>query len=138
MDLQPGRVDEMVRVAGRDGTGIICHDTLGTKANAICRGYWEKHRWESVSLRMAVAMGVVEFVKVEKKHRSLSPRAWQVMEHIDAGRNPFDFIRGRAAHGGLICVLKALFVRGFVDRTDKLTHSGRHALHQHRVKRAKQ
>ncbi|GGZ92351.1 hypothetical protein [Streptomyces bluensis] len=39
MDLQPGRVTEMVTRARRAEAHVVCHKTLGTDTPAICRGF---------------------------------------------------------------------------------------------------
>lgn len=56
------RVDGMVADADRNESTIVCHSTLYTDGvdNAACRGYFDLR--SSVSLRMADALGVVEFV----------------------------------------------------------------------------
>ena len=43
MQLRRGRVRSMVDEAVSDDGAIVCHQTLGTDANAVCRGFYDKH-----------------------------------------------------------------------------------------------
>lgn len=56
------RVDGMVEAADHDGSTIVCHSTLHKDGvdNAACRGYFD--RMSSGTIRLAVAMDIVEFV----------------------------------------------------------------------------
>jgi hypothetical protein len=56
-----GRVRGMVRAADADGSCIPCHKHLyvGEAIQPVCRGYFD--RKSSVTLRLAVAVGIVEF-----------------------------------------------------------------------------
>ena len=61
------RVAGMVDSATRDNSAIFCHSTLygaNDGNNAVCRGFFDRHA--TVTLRLASAMGVVEFVELEK------------------------------------------------------------------------
>lgn len=60
MRLAPGRVEQMCTDADADESTIVCHSTLGTDENAACRGYFD--RGSSMTLRLAAAAGVIEFV----------------------------------------------------------------------------
>ena len=60
MHLTPGRVEQMVEECGEEGC-IPCHKTLDGD-NAVCRGFYKKHR--NQLLQMAERMGVVTFVEV--------------------------------------------------------------------------
>lgn len=60
MRLQPGRVEQMIADADADESTIVCHSTLDTDENAACRGYFDRR--SSVTLRLAAAAGVIEFV----------------------------------------------------------------------------
>ncbi len=60
MDLDPGRVDGMVAACKAENTVIPCHQTLDGP-RAVCRGLWDVHRIDIPILRLAAAMGVVEF-----------------------------------------------------------------------------
>lgn len=55
------RVAEMQRDADRDGSTIVCHETLDTKAHAACRGYFDAGC--SQSLQIADRLGFVEWVR---------------------------------------------------------------------------
>lgn len=66
MDLKRGRVAGMVREAKRNESAIICHATLGTRANAVCRGFFDRH--STLPLQLAQAIGNLVFVDPPKKH----------------------------------------------------------------------
>jgi hypothetical protein len=58
MQLEEGRVEEMVREACAKETAIICHETLsGDKA--ICRGFFEQH--PTLPLILADRLGRIKF-----------------------------------------------------------------------------
>jgi hypothetical protein len=61
MNLDDGRRDEMVRASLKVDSAIVCHSTLGTKENAVCRGFYDNHCHETVAMRLASIMGVVVF-----------------------------------------------------------------------------
>lgn len=63
MRLPAGRRRAMVAEALGGGGAIICHSTLGSAvvAPAVCRGFWDRHGWKVVALRLAVALRVVVF-----------------------------------------------------------------------------
>jgi hypothetical protein len=65
MQLTPGRVKEMVGEAQRNRSCIICHETLGTKRGAVCRGFFDKHAAQSLPLSVAQSMGLIEWQKVK-------------------------------------------------------------------------
>jgi len=65
MHLERGRVAGMVRDAQRNDSAIICHATLGTKANAVCRGFFD--RYSTLPLRLAQVIGNLVFVDPPKK-----------------------------------------------------------------------
>lgn len=60
MYLEDGRRDQMVRDSIRKDTAIICHSTLGTRENAVCRGFYDRHAGDVVCLRMAQAFDAIE------------------------------------------------------------------------------
>lgn len=60
MALRSGRVREMVDGARENESAIVCHDTLGTGANAVCRGFYD--RYPTQPLQIAERLGLVEFV----------------------------------------------------------------------------
>lgn len=68
MHLEDGRVEQMVESSTKDESAIICHKTLDQPDQAVCRGFWDKHRSETAPLRAAEALGVVEFVEIEDHH----------------------------------------------------------------------
>lgn len=62
MDLMPGRVEWMVAAATADDAAIVCHSTLGTGANAVCRGFFEHHA--TAPLQVAHRLGMIEWQDV--------------------------------------------------------------------------
>lgn len=62
MQLNEGRVDQMIIDADRNETAIVCHSTLSGD-QAVCRGYFD--RKSSMTLRLAVATDSVRFVEVD-------------------------------------------------------------------------
>ena len=65
MRLTSGRVRQMVDDAKRDESCITCHATLGTDANAICRGFFD--RFKTQPLQIAERLGLIEEVPPPKK-----------------------------------------------------------------------
>jgi hypothetical protein len=61
MHLSEGRREGMERDAVRNDSTIVCHSTLGGKANAVCRGFFDKHKTQP--LRMAMAFGCLKEVE---------------------------------------------------------------------------
>lgn len=63
MRLQEGRKEQMEADAVRDESVIPCHHHIheGQPIEPVCRGYWDAHATEVVTLRMAQAMGIVEY-----------------------------------------------------------------------------
>jgi hypothetical protein len=68
MDLEKGRVKEMVESTRADDAGTIpCHQTLteyhGERSgqNAICRGWWDAYAHESGLCQMAERLGIVKY-----------------------------------------------------------------------------
>jgi hypothetical protein len=59
MDLRRGRVAQMVRDAKRNDSCIVCHDTLGTREHAVCRGFFELHA--TSPLQVAERLGCIEY-----------------------------------------------------------------------------
>lgn len=64
MQLEPGRVREMVDRARADDSAIICHSTLYEEgvSNAVCRGFFD--RWPTMPLRLAMVLELVEWQAV--------------------------------------------------------------------------
>jgi hypothetical protein len=62
MDLEPGRVEWLVKGATEAESCIPCHKTTygeDPRGEAVCRGFYEKHA--TVPLRLAATMGKVRF-----------------------------------------------------------------------------
>lgn len=59
MELRPGRKEGMEREAVANQGVITCHKTLGTKANAVCRGFFDTQKHEVGLLSAAERMGVL-------------------------------------------------------------------------------
>lgn len=57
MQLNRGRVRGMVDDARRHESAIICHATLYTGANAVCRGFFEAHATQP--LQLADRLGLI-------------------------------------------------------------------------------
>lgn len=55
----------MVREATKNESAIVCHATLGTKENAVCRGFFDKH--PTAPLQIAERLGFVELVDLDQK-----------------------------------------------------------------------
>lgn len=64
MNLEPGRVKEMVDGAVAGSSVIPCHKTTygQTEQEATCRGYYDAHAERVPTLRLARAMGIIEEV----------------------------------------------------------------------------
>lgn len=63
MHLEEGRREQMERDAVRDESVIPCHKHIHERQpiEPVCRGYWDAHATEVVTLRLAQAMGIVRF-----------------------------------------------------------------------------
>lgn len=61
MRLEPGRLTGMIEEAVHDDTAIICHSTLYGQSDqeAVCHGFFTRH--STIPLRLAQAMGVIEW-----------------------------------------------------------------------------
>lgn len=67
MALEPGRVAHMVADALAGDGHIVCHDTLPygryPQADpAVCRGFWNRHRLDSLFTRLALCLGSIDYV----------------------------------------------------------------------------
>lgn len=62
MQLQSGRVRGMVEEAKRNGSAIVCHQTLYRGVdNALCRGFCD--RYPTAPVQIAYRLGLVEHVE---------------------------------------------------------------------------
>lgn len=59
MQLRAGRVRSMVDESLAADTAIVCHKTLDGE-RAVCRGFWERHRRETLLCRLGAVVGLVE------------------------------------------------------------------------------
>jgi hypothetical protein len=59
MSLRPGRLRGMVDESLRQDSFIPCHKTLDGE-RAVCRGFWERHRRDTLGCRLAAVAGVIE------------------------------------------------------------------------------
>jgi hypothetical protein len=62
MDLQPGRVEQMVKDATAANSCIPCHKTTYRQnhdGEAVCRGFFEQH--STPALQIAERMGLVKY-----------------------------------------------------------------------------
>lgn len=68
MDLKPGRVKDLVRGNLDDESALICHKTLayspGQPDGAICSGFFDAYAQDSTTLRLAIAMDIIERVSL--------------------------------------------------------------------------
>ena len=58
MNLSGGRVAEMVEEATKNGSTIICHQTLAGD-NSACRGFFDKYKTQP--LQIAERLGLVKY-----------------------------------------------------------------------------
>jgi hypothetical protein len=61
MHLESGRVRQMVDDSLQNDSAIICHETI-ENAQAVCRGFFDLHWRDTLPLRAAVALRVLEEV----------------------------------------------------------------------------
>jgi hypothetical protein len=69
MHLEPGRVEHLTRQALRKDSCIPCHQTTyGSRreGEAICRGYWDRHRNDVFPLRLAQLIGNLCFIEADE------------------------------------------------------------------------
>lgn len=62
MNLNPGRLKELVDKNLKADTGLICHQTIygqDERGEALCRGFYDRYGAEVTPLRMAAALEVV-------------------------------------------------------------------------------
>lgn len=60
MGLRAGRVKGMVEESIESGGVITCHKTLGTDANAICRGYYDSYGEVIPVLKIAAELDMID------------------------------------------------------------------------------
>lgn len=63
MQLSRGRVKELANAALRNGTAIICHETLSTGGQAICRGFYDRYGEQVAVLQIAQRMELIAEVE---------------------------------------------------------------------------
>lgn len=64
MNLNPGRLKELVDANLKADTGLICHQTTfgqDERGEALCRGFYDQYGADVTPLRMAKALEVVAF-----------------------------------------------------------------------------
>jgi hypothetical protein len=59
MHLNPGRLRDLVESNLALDTALVCHSTLGTEHNAVCRGFFDAYGTEVTALRMADALHMI-------------------------------------------------------------------------------
>ena len=59
MELRPGRVAGMVAEALENDSFIPCHKTLDGQ-RAVCRGFWDGYRTETLGCRLGAVIGLIE------------------------------------------------------------------------------
>lgn len=67
MELRPGRVRGMIDEALACDGFIPCHKTLGGK-EAVCRGFYDLHKTNTLTLRFGGIVGVIEVNPEERDH----------------------------------------------------------------------
>lgn len=69
MGLRPGRVGGMVVEARANDSVIPCHQTIHVENEepAVCRGYYDNSADQVMPLRVAEALGALEFVEPPAK-----------------------------------------------------------------------
>lgn len=62
MQLDRGRVADMVKQAKTNESAIICHMTIygQSEQEAVCRGYFDRYGDEVVTLRLAKIVGIIK------------------------------------------------------------------------------
>ena len=60
LDLRPGRLRELIDQNLAVDAALPCHDTLGTRKRAVCRGFFGRFKHDSATLRMAVILHCIE------------------------------------------------------------------------------
>lgn len=65
MKLEDGRVDGMVADALANDSVIPCHHTIHGERdqNAVCHGYFARHKRDVTGLRAAVTFNMIEYVE---------------------------------------------------------------------------
>lgn len=66
MELQPGRLKELIEKNLQADAALTCHDTLGTRKNAICRGFFDRYKHDVAGLRLGIALDVITEQKARK------------------------------------------------------------------------
>lgn len=62
MQLDAGLVKRMIKRALKHDSAITCHDTIG-ESEAICRGFFDLHKYDVAGLRLAIAMDTIAEVR---------------------------------------------------------------------------
>lgn len=65
MQLQSGRVRQMIDGSIADDTAITCHGTIywdGSTELAVCRGFYDRHREDVFPLRLAHLCDRIKFI----------------------------------------------------------------------------
>lgn len=50
MSLDPGKLRNLIADARSAESAIICHCTLGTEENAVCRGFYDRYKTEPLAM----------------------------------------------------------------------------------------
>lgn len=59
MHLRSGRLAGMVQAALDQDSCIPCHRTLDGQ-RAVCRGFWDRHRHDTIMCRLGAVLGVID------------------------------------------------------------------------------
>jgi hypothetical protein len=57
------RVKQMQTQAIAEQTAIVCHHTIGTRSNAVCRGFFNRYAMDVFALHLADAVGILRYKK---------------------------------------------------------------------------
>lgn len=70
MQLHPGRLRGMVADSLAADSFIACHKTLESKRaeRAVCRGFYDRHRTDTLGCRLGSLVGVIEINPDEEEH----------------------------------------------------------------------
>jgi hypothetical protein len=66
MSLRSGRVRGMIDESIAGDACIPCHKTLDGR-RAVCRGFWDRHKQDTLMCRLGVKLGIIE-INPDKEH----------------------------------------------------------------------
>lgn len=60
MNLNPGRLKDMVETVRESDTFVVCHQTLSDAEGVVCKGSWDKI--ETSPVQIATRLGFIDWV----------------------------------------------------------------------------